>query len=1045
MFRVWEFGRITSRIVRGRSSVIVRYAHRNSVNKADVIEALFPRIINTRQQNRVPEYSNSTFIDFDELFEDKTSKVTDPYLVIEQNPYFKPTPKGDFIQDIHLGQAFLIYFSAQQQLLSKDKNYNLTNIVTSLKKNHDLKDEDLTFQFIGKLISSKSRKELIQAMEPFISTQDGDLIEILNSLTPAVDSNTIDDSYIFGNGQLDYELYNKSFNQRSFELPKFDKHFKFNPMLLTNEDRLFEFHDIVFGEPCLNSPEISGILANLRTFGKAAFEFNSFLMSYSIPEFSERTFQDILIESLFNRIVTSTGPSVLLKKAIISDSQFCQDVVFQYLGVLIYKNGKFPVEWLHNLRTITLQDNFETRKRYFKLPKVDMAFLPTKKFPRLPLVVNAEDIKASQNDFENMGQDYLCMLITRGILINNSSVVPQTYIQRISNFINDSNPNVDCNGMSVFGYMVYQDTKRAELFIGKFFHNPKFEMSEEVQHYCKTLAFKTGIPLPVIRNNDVGKVHIYSSVKVSCPPINSSVLNRFLSMPGCVIQPSKKSSDGPIRWEHHPEIKEVLHQHDVFGELSYKWLINYFLYKHKIDNRKKFKHLDYSDLYQKIVMLLWSPEFKRFVIEDSNFYYNQMLFGTGRVVSSLITKRAHKSLPHSMFNQYVANLSEEARKVWVKGLVSSFLDIIQNLDEDTLRHLFKEIRFYLRKQEFSLFELNKERAVQKVSEWKEVRSLKRYITSEVSKCKLEGYSDIYLAQAGKFYLETIISKFNMNSRLEVFSNLNNEAMDITISLFGGNFTTDLGKLLINGHRLDRMVVDVLFCISSKLPHGPFKVESIRELNFKENTSIQPNRKVKLASLDVSTLVLPKLERTNNFNKLMSINFAYSRAFLDGLKCNDPELSELISKASTVAQAYFKTRVAKKLAVTNLPAEILDYLENDILEDKKLMMVINDVSNFVLHPFEDELHQQFSTMLYNQSITNITLEMRFHKQQFYQYLASLYYTERSSLDSWVDTFIDSIIQRLESATNIRKQESVLENIKTELALYQSVNELGKTAT
>ncbi|KAK6456044.1 uncharacterized protein RJT20DRAFT_127815 [Scheffersomyces xylosifermentans] len=1044
MLRLVSNGRTSAfRVIKDRIRVAglvrLRSAHWNASNRQELIEAIFPKVDVKSQVKAIESKSCQVSEELGNFVDSISSVAGEKSDIFGDFSYFIPLTGENVTNQylINLGKKYVAYFVASQRLHKVDSSINIKRITKDIRKSRSLKDEEEVYCFIGKLFNSKSQEELDAVLSPFRpnSSVATDLIDYFNTLTPVVHDKVIDNSYLFANGKLDFERYDKTYNEREFELPKFQKHFNFNPLLLINSERIYQFHDMLFESRSAHTKEVSVFLQNLQSYGKSVYELNCFLIGKEYLDLNSRLPQDLLIESLYNRIVVPTHLSMYLKNAIINDRLFCKEVVYQYLGLLTYINGRFPIEWFRKLENTVSDPLFQNRKRYFKLPTFELKFVPTKDFPCLPKVSDMEVLISHRNDFESLGHGFLQLLIKRASVINNSTAKSDVYTARISNYINDSNPNNDCNGMSIFGYMVYKDRSSAEEFVKKFFVKPYFSLSEDSKHYCKILAFKTGIPLPVIRNNDAAKSLNHSRIKISCPPINNSILNRFLLLPCCVIQPSKKNSDGPTRWEHHPEIKEVLHQHDVYGELSYKSLVHFYLYKHKIELKKR---IDYSDLYERLMILLWSPEFKKFVIEDSRFYFNQGEIGSDRLVSSLITKRSHKSLPHAMFNQYVAGLSDEARSKWVEQVVTSLLEIIHNLDEESLGHIFREIRFYLRKQELSLFEINKMRSINKLRQWKETKEFMRYLEKGEGSLSSQQYQNQnYVAAVGESYLRTIIMEFNMNARLESFPNLNQESLEIFQALFEQDCFLKMGRLVIKGCELEHFFVKILYSISSKLPHTHYALGSLSDVVFEIDGSVEPNRRARLVSLDAECLILPKLESHSSMDKLLSINFLYSRSFLDGIGANSTELSELITKAGSVGEAYYQRKIAEKFAGAKISSDILQVLQ-DILEDKKFMMVVNDVTNFVLHPFKDEDLTKFSSMLYSQQVTNSFYVLKFHRHQFLQYLASLYFSDRGSLDKWIDGLVDPILARLATADDVVKQDALLRNMKNELSSYMPVN-------
>ena len=860
-----------------------------------------------------------------------------------------------------LGEFYVHMVQAKSMLLLTNRqNFHVSvkEFVALLiaQSNGKLKDERDLFTYIGSLIATGDFDEL-QCLLPFTQSCH-QFVHNFNSKIPEFYGDSIEDEFI--TNQPDNAL----------ELPKFASSIEFNPLFLADKSNFEEVSKIAF-----NCSPPNGLLSDLQVLYDFGFYSSQFYSKILNIDLNEKLINLLVRNSLlFNSIKKQPLRELLLSSS--DNEQYTKQVFYQYLA-LVTMNNKFPVDWLKSLPKL---DSYQEPMN--ELPINKLCINETVSFPKLDVEsVNGIDDKV----LKKLGDDTLTYCIAKLIIFHNDDLSNlEDYKMEILGIIEKSNPY---DSLLLLGTLAWKDLTKFENLVEAFFYEGKAKYKTNTVNYIKSLILKYDIPLPTLSITG-------NKSKFTAPDLINTNLNRFFLINCIFTKPRGKTSKDT--WKYNSEIHQVLKNHQKLGDLRYRFLVNYFLKLGKLDDNSIPKFLN-------------SNLFKRYVIDETGFYESQTEFIPD------ILDNSFSVISSNQFDQFIATLTDEQVKEWVKSLVDTAAFVSHNYFESE-QQFCKLSNRELSTYKPALNTIRQSRIVERMKGFS--NTIMSAIDNEYEGTLRKGYD----VELGKQYVKFVVMKFNIEGNLDTFMNANREMIETFDLLFPARFYRLIGINLLNGLDCEAILTEILRNMNK------FQKQFIMKETLK--LTLDLNIKQKPSSI-LHNAALPK-PIENDLSKLLFIHQSHSMSFLKNVEKS--KLTRLLNKIiqfSELGLQYHKYMVLRQLATadTSITLESLDQLYQ-IFMDKKLRILINESTVFIMRPFAEKRANGVCVALAEKMSRTSYLRMRFHAQLYNQYIGNLSFQQPSVADKWMQNFMGPILQEV-SKLSPNAQSTMLQNLQNDI--------------
>jgi hypothetical protein len=839
-----------------------------------------------------------------------------------------------------VGEAYVYMVQAKSMLLlnnRQDLHVSVKERVALLiaQSDGELKDEHNLFFYIGKLIATGDFDEL-QCLLPF-TQRCHQFVHNFNSKIPEFYGDIVEEEFI--TNQPDSPL----------ELPKFSSSIEFNPLFLADEGNFEKISKVAFD--CSLPNELLSDLQTLHDFGFYSCQFYSKILDFKL---SEKVIDLVVKNSLlFNSIKRKPLRELLLSRS--GNEQFTNQVFYRYLA-LVTMNTNFPVDWLRSLQKADFyQDPLD------EIPTNILSINKTVSFPKLEAESGSD---VDDIALKRLGDDTLTYCITKLIIYHNDDLSKvEEYKMDILNIIEKSNPS---DSLLLLGTLARRDLTKFESLVETFFRDGKAKYTTATVNYIKSLILKFDIPLPTLSITG-------NKSKFTAPDLINNNLNRFFLINCVFTKPRGKVSKA--NWKYNPEIFQILRNHRKLGDLRYKFLVNYFLKLAKLDDSSIPKFLN-------------SNLFKRYVIDETRFYENQTEFIPD------ILDNSFSVVSSNQFDQFVASLTDDQAKDWVKSLVDTSAFVSHNYFESE-QQFCKLSNRELSTYKPALNTIRQSRIVERM------KGFSNTIMTAIDKEYVGTLRKEYDVEMGKQYVKFVVMKFNIEGNLDTFMNANREMIETFDLLFPERFYRLISINHLNGVDCETILFEILGNMNKF--QKQFVMKDTLKLTLDLNVKPKPSSIIRNA-------VLPKPVE-NDLTKLLFIHQSHSMSFLKNVeKSNLTRLLNKIIQFSELGLQYHKCMVLRQLATANttIALESLHQLYQ-IFMDKKLRILVNESTAFIMRPFAEKRANDVCRMLAEKMSRTSYLRMRFHSQLYNQYIGNLSFQQPEVADKWMQNFMGPILQ------------------------------------
>lgn len=826
-------------------------------------------------------------------------------------------------------------------------------------------------------IDFKGTRREYNYLKKLIDTNKDALTDLNKQLSMLSVDNYIDMSMTCNGYSTGFESEDEFYNE-ILELDKFDHNAELNPLIFcTNSYAIERCAKYLFAKQC----ETRGIqlqLFKLRRIGQEALKvyWNAYLK------------RDLKMEELnFTTLVTATGLFNLLngrvrnliKRTIHNDLQY-SFIFYQYLGLLVVKNGELSSHFIHSMARFL--EDYNKPKNAYQLMK-------------LPTIEQVDDVEATIANFQE-DTAILKKLIQFAEytikLIGKRTELLQGHVRQRNNsllLVKKSFPELnEETNMAKLGYLITKNYKKYALdLLG--FAAPILSFGTKL-HLVKVFAM-SNFELPVISNN---APKTKSPYQILPPIMNSNLINRILLLSKHLY--FGNSDNGKF-------ITLTIRNFELFGHISYSYFTRLAL------ERMESTTLINTQL-KKLGDMIESHSFKSYIVDLMKFFENQK--ERKSYMLGIETLKKEQLLSLNQFNLIFACLSEEQKENWCHELVTKVVTVMSQLDWQYIDEFFVELRSQLLKRKEYLNTLSSSTSNKTTN-----AVLNKLQNVSVSFSKMDDSLYYNLAIEYVSYLNT---KYHINQPLGSYRRWIGLFEEKLLQTYGFDNVTRLGYLLndINDESIGMEIVQDLTTKEEVMDKSFMGVQLDNKLKFRLGEPQAPFWKYKS-----SQLTPPKLNLASTMNKFLLINYRVAAEFFQRMEIKQPRILETIFKHGDLGYRYYKFVLLYFLTESKLSPTVQESVFNlfsDTLFRKKMNYVTGVVNPFI---GDLKMNHTYHTLV-AKFITSDNLDIYYHNQAFSQFIAMQYASNKDELNKWIKGLIEPLIKQLEECEDEYDRQAVL---------------------
>ncbi|KAG5421117.1 hypothetical protein I9W82_000207 [Candida metapsilosis] len=801
----------------------------------------------------------------------------------------------------------------------------------------------------------------------------------LNESNKSLDMTSTDkqiDTTMINDG--DKNLYDPAdeFYNEILELDKFSIHVNVSPFIFcANAYSIKRFAEVLSVEKS-DVDKVHMHLNQLRGIGRLSLKL--YWQEYLGKELNseELNYPEIVAASgIFNALDTRLRR--MLKSATHGELQY-SFVFYQYLGLLVVKNGQLSSHFILSLAKFTEKSNIV---QYHYANGDTSEEVDTD--DAISSVENDDTIDSKK---KSSFAEYTLKLLGKRIeLLQGHTTKKKDLLlsvkERFPELRKDAN-------MGTFGQLITTDYRKYALEFLKI-QEPRLSFALKF-HLIKVFSM-SNFELPVIYNHAPQTASPY---QILAPVINPNLPNRILLL-------SRRLYFGNS--EKGRFMGQTIQNFELFGNISYAFFIRLAL------ERVQSTTLTSNQL-RKIREIVETLSFKSYIVDLMEFFENQ----NERIsyMSNIEKIRSDQLIYLDQFNSIFACLSEGQKENWCNDLITKIVTVVSQLDWQYIDEFLVELRLQLLKRKEFLDSLASPTSNQTKSS-----TLRKLQKMPLPLTQME-YSLYY--NLGMEYLSYLNVKYHIPQSLGQYRRCLDLFEEKLLRTFGFDSVTRLGYSMndIKDESIGIKVIKEITTHEEKLDKSFSGISLNHKLKFRLGKPGAP-----FWNYTSSQLNPPKLNLETTMNKFLLINHKVASEFFKEIGTDQHDAVKALFKYGDLGFRYYRFIVLYFLSRSKLSPMVQESVFN-IFTDKAFKKKLNFVSG-VSSPFLGDLK---TNHIYHRVVASMAnteyLDLYYHHQAFNQFIAMQYSNNKDELNKWIKGLMDPLIRQLEECAEDYDRQAVL---------------------